>query len=1007
MTAKPLLEAKRAASVLLLLLAFTVAASAQQKVSGIVKDETGEPFSFVDVLIKGTTTGTVTDIDGKYTVTLPAGKDVLQFSFLGYQTVEVKVGQRSVINVELAPASEMMDEVVIIAFGEQRKYAMSSSVSTIKEDEIVKASVANISNALAGRVAGLVTMQDSGTPGADGATLIVRGVGSWNSSSPLYVIDGIERNSDWFQRLDPSEVESFSVLKDAAATAVYGSKGANGVILVTTKRGVEGAPKITFSNSTSLTQPTRYPHYLNSYESLKLYNEALVNDGGEPLYSDAELEHYKNHDDLYRYPDTDWYDLMMKKVVMKNNTSLNIRGGSKSVRYFVSGSYLYQDGMLKTEKNRVYNPKFSYQRYTFRSNVDILLTDAFTISIDFGGAVTDRNEPVNEEDVFTYMNRIPSWAMPAYNPDGSYAGTSEFPSSNPVYYLNTRGNIQQKHNTLTTAIKLTYDFNKFIKGLKLSVTGSYDSNFGNYNKWTETQSTYQLVSEAGHEDRYISFNEPSFFTSSEGTNSATRKVYGEANIKWQRQFHSHDISLTGVANVSDKKVETSVAYRSANFILRGNYAYKKKYFLEANASYRGSENFAPGKRFGLFPSVSLGWNVDQEKFLKKVSWIDNLKVRASFGITGEDYANDRFIYQSSSWTTSSSGGAKFGTFSGNAYGSTTEPSIANPDATWEKAYQTNVGVDFVLFKKSLSFSVERFFEKRTGLLMSPNSIPGILGIGVKDMNIGKTSKQGWEFDFKYKYKVSKDFSLALKGNFSYFDNKVIYKDEAENTPYWQKAEGNRIGQNFGYVVIGYFKDQEDIDNSPVQQVGSTPIPGDFKYLDYNGDGVINTYDQVAIGYPKVPRISYGFTFSADYKGFSLDVHFQGTGMSSVFISNYLMYEFYNRGKVQEFHLGRWTPETADTATYPALHVGGTSQNNVRNSYFQKDNSYLRLKNVELSYNFNFKKDSAVKSLRLYASGNNIFTWDKLKVVDPETPTGSTGAIYPQTKSYTFGINLTF
>jgi len=981
------------------------------KITGSVTDENGDPFPFVDVFVTGTTLGTVTDVKGHYELTVNNSKS-LTFNFLGYETKEVAIGKKTVIDVKMQPSTSMIEETVVIAFGEQRKAAMSSAVSTVKADEIVKSPVSNISNAVAGRIPGLVSMQASGQPGSDESTLYIRGAGTWNDSEPLYVIDGIERNQSQFLRIDPTEIESFSILKDAAATAVYGSKGANGVILVTTKRGDEGKPKVNFNSSVTLNQPTRIPTYLNSYESLSLYNEALMNDGKEPLYSDAELEHYRVQDDPLRYPDTDWYNLMMKKFSTQENFSLSVRGGTKSVKYYISGTYMYQDGQLKTVQGRIYDPKFGFQRMTIRSNVDVLVTKAMTISMDMSCGITDKAQPLSNTAIFTNMNRIPSWIMPAYYTDANgeklYAGTTDFPDANPMYMLATKGTYRPRNNTVNASVKLSYDFSEVVKGLSASVRGAFDSNFGNYGQWTETQSTYELISQAGRADRYTTYLEPTFYGTSSGSISSTRKIYGEARINYKKQFGGSNVSFSGVANASEYKTGSSVPYKSVSFIGIANFSYKNRYFVEANAAYRGSENFAPGKRFGLFPSVSAAWNAHNEEFIKdNTDIINNLKIRTSYGLTGNDYANTRFIYKEGKWTTGTSSYAYFGLNDGTSYGYSNEPVIANSLATWEKARQTNIGVDIAVLKNKFTLSVDRFFENRSDILMTPNSVPGLIGIGLSDMNIGKTKKNGWEFDFAYRQKINKNLDYFIKANYTYIHNEVVYKDEPDDMLAWQKEEGRAIGQQYGYVVLGFFQDQDDIDNSPVQQVGSSPIPGDLKYLDYNADGVVNEYDKVAIGYPKIPQVVYGFSTGLNYKKWSLDVQFQGAAKSSVFISNYLMYEFYNRGRVQAIHQGRWTPATAETATYPALHIGGISQNHVLNSFFQKNNPYLRLKNVEVAYNLTFKKSAAVKGMRIYASGVNLFTWDKLKVVDPETPTGSTGAIYPQTKGYSFGVNMQF
>ncbi len=1009
---------RRAFCALILMLSLGWGAMGQGKVTitGTVTDEMGDPFPFVDVFVTGTTLGTVTDAKGHYVLTLDNPQS-LSFNFLGYETREVNVGKKTVIDVKMQPATSMIEETVVVAFGEQRKAAMSSAVSTVKADEIMKSPVSNISNAVVGRIPGLISMQSSGQPGADESTLYIRGAGTWNSSEPLYVIDGVERNQAQFLRIDPTEIESFSILKDAAATAVYGSKGANGVILVTTKRGDEGRPKVNFNSSITFNQPTRVPTYLNSYESLVLYNEALMNEDKSPLYSATDLEHYKNHDDLYRYPDTDWYALMMKKFSTQENASLSVRGGTKTVKYYFSGTYMYQDGQLKTTQGRIYDPKFGYQRMTLRSNIDVLVTNAMTISVDMSCGITDQARPYSNTDVFTNMNRIPSWIMPAYYegpedengvPQRLYAGTARFQTENPMYLLATKGARRNRNNTVNASVKLSYDFSQWIKGLSASVRGAYDTNFGNYGTWTETQSTYELVSQPGRADRFSVWNEPKFYTTDQGSISSTRKVYGEARLNYKRQFGGNTFTAGAISNISDYRSGSAVPYRSVSFIGIFNYSYKNKYFLEANAAYRGSENFAPKHRFGLFPSMSAAWNVHNEDFIKdNADFINNFKLRASYGIVGNDYANTRFIYKEGQWTTNTSASASFGINGGASNGTTTEPTIANIYATWEKAHQTNLGFDIAVLKNKFSLSVDRFYEYRTDILMTPNTVPGLIGVGLSDQNIGITTKNGWEFDFAYRQKINKNWDYYLKANYTIIHNEVIDKDEPDDMLPWQKEEGRPIGQQYGYVVLGYFQDLDDIANSPVQQVGSSPIPGDLKYLDYNGDNVVNDYDKVAIGYPKIPQIVYGFSGGVNYKKFSLDWHFQGAARSSVFISNYLMYEFYNNGRVQAIHQGRWTPETAATATYPALHTDGTSQNHVLNTFFQKNNPYLRLKNVELAYNMTFKKTAAISGMRIYLSGVNLFTWDKLKVVDPETPTGSTGGIYPQTRGYSFGVNLQF
>lgn len=981
-------------------------------IKGKVVDNNKEELPGVGVVIEGTRMGVSTDIDGTFEITVNLG-DKLVFTFLGMEPQTIEIKDQTFLEVTLFPEASELEEVTVVAFGKQTKASVSASIVSISTEEIIQSPVSNISNALSGRLAGLTTIQQGGQPGLDEAILYIRGQSSLNNNMPLYVIDGVERNASQFTAMDPSEIESITILKDAAATAVYGSKGANGVVLVTSKRGLEGKTSISVNTSVTLQQFTRFPNYLDSYESLKLFNEAMMNDGKDPVYTEEELEHYRLQDDPYRYPNTDWYAEMLRKVAPQYNASINIRGGARTVRYFVAASYMKQEGQLKTSPTRMYNPEFSFKRYRISSNIDAMITRDFTLSLELAGNLNSRQDPYSQLNVFYRMNRMPPWVMPARNPDGSYAGTSEYQSANPAYMLNTQGSDTRIRHNLTTAVKMTYNLRRLLKGLTLTLRGAFDFQYGTGKYWTETQSTYKLISRQGRADRYTSYLNPVFFSPSTVTGEqSTKRLDGLASLNYKETFGSHSIALMGIANVVQYVVRTAIPYNSVNFIGRANYSYLNKYHVEFNASYRGSENFAPGHRFGFFPSVSASWNVHEENFMQNISFIDRLKLRASYGLTGNDYvdAEERFLYKEGKWETYTSGGAYFGPRGGQTRGYSTEPSIADPFATWETAQQINLGVDLTLWKNRLSVTVERYFEKRSGILQEPRSIPSVIGIGLPIMNIGKTTNQGWEVELSYMDRVSRNFSYYIRANGSLNENKVIFVDEAEGIEWWRKTEGKPLFQRFGYVALGFFQSQEEIDNSPVQQVGTPPIPGDLKYLDFNGDGVVNEIDRVPIGYPQVPRITYGFSFGCSAYGVSLNVHFQGAMKSSVFIQDYLMYEFYNRGKVQDIHLGRWTPQTAETATYPALHVGAESQNHVNNTFFLKDNSYLRLKTVELSYNLQNKKflsKAGIQGIRFYLSGLNLITLDNLKVVDPETPSGAWGNIYPQSRNYSIGVNVQF
>lgn len=995
--------------------AYSVAHPGQQAHTITVKGKvviaaSGEPLPGVTIMVENTRRGAVTDIDGNFSINASLGERLV-FSYLGMNTQFIEVKNDKKLTVRLKEKADLLNEVTMVAFGKQSKESISTAISTIGSNEIVQSPVANISNSLAGRLAGLTTMQSSGQPGLDAATFYIRGQSSWGDNMPLYVIDGVERSASLFEAMDPNEIETISILKDAAATALYGSKGANGAIIITTKRGQAGRTNISFNSSYTLQKFTRHPNYLDSYQSLKLFNEALTNDGKDPVYSDEDLEHYRLQDDPYRYPNTDWYKLMMREAAPQYNASVNIRGGSRTVKYFVSGSYMKQEGQLKTKSTRMYNPEFSYKRYRISANVDAAITPDFSISGNVSANINRRHEPSQQLNVFLWMNRLPSWYMPVTNPDGSYAATSENKENNPAYLLNTRGSDERLSYYWTTSVDFDFNLRKLLKGLTLQLQGAYDTQQYSAKYWTEVQSTKQLVSRPGRADRYISYLKPEFYLPSTGGawSSNMQKLYGLAQLEYENKFGDHSVKGQLIGNISTTTYGSAVPYNSVNFISRINYAYSNRYFVEFNVSHRGSENFAPGHRFGTFPSISAAWNIHKEKFMENVDFINFLKLRASYGLTGSDYSSTRFLYKQGKWTTSNSGGAPFGHNGGMGKGYTVEPSIADPNTTWEKSYQTNVGLDLYMFNQRFKFTVDRFYEKRKDILQTPNSIPSIIGIGLPVMNIGKTSKEGWEFEASYGDRILRDVSWWVSGNFSFVKNKIDFIDEPEGLDWWRKEEGRPIFQQFGYVVTGYFRDREDIQNSPKQQVGTAPIPGDFKYLDFNGDNIINEKDRVPIGYPQVPRVYYGFSLGSSYKGLSLNLHFQGAAQSSIFIQNYLMYEFYNRGKVQDIHLGRWTPQTAETATYPALHVGGESQNHVKNTYFLKDNSYLRLKTAELSYLLQGERLAkiGVSGMRFYISGYNLITWDNLKVVDPESPNDPDAGLYPQSRNYSVGINIIF
>ncbi len=982
----------------------------QRVVRGTVTDENGDPFPYVTVIVEGLTTiGTLTDADGEYRLQVPVGSTLI-FRFVGYRDSREAIGDRDVIDVQMEEDQQQLDEVVVIGYGAQRRAELTQSISTVTRDAVLEAPVTNISQSLQGRLPGLTSMQGSGQPGLDHATLYVRGVGTFGGASgnqPLYVIDGVERTQHMFRQLDPEEIESVSILKDAAATSVYGTRGANGVVLVTTRRGTAQAPEVSITANTSVQQFTRYPQLLDSYNALVLYNEALMNDGLDPAYPERELDMYRSGEDRYRYPNTDWYALMQRDWAPTSRLNVNLRGGSRTLTYNIFAGYFNQQSNFKTEQGRVYNPEFAFNRYNFRANFDANITSAFTIVVNLAGQISDRGRPFAQPSA--NMHRIGSWVMPAQNPDGSWAGTSEFPSSNPMWMLNTRGARRDLDNTVTSSIGINLDLSNFVRGLRGTARVAYDSSFGNIKQWTEVVQTHELISRPGRADRYATYLQRQYYSPGIASATPDRRVDFQAGLRYNRRFDLHNLGMSVFSNVSEMMIGSGIPYRNVNFIGSLNYQYDNRYLVEGRASYRGSENFAPGNRFGFFPSLSLGWNIHQEDFMAPVGFVNMLKPRVSVGLSGNDGAGVRFPYVEGRWTTGTGGGVPFGPTVGSALGSTSEPAIANPIATWETILSYNVGIDFTVWDNRIDVSLDRFSQQRRDILRQPNSFSGILGVGTPQLNIGETRTDGYEIELSYTHRVGTDLTFRISPNMSYFWNEVIFVDSPEDMDWWLKPEGHPINQPWGLVEVGYFRDWEEIEHWPVQQVGSSPRPGDFKYLDYNGDGVINQFDEVPISYTAVPNYTFGTSVSASYRGLTASLHFVGAMHSSIFLSQYLMWEFYNRASVQEHHLGRWTPETHETATYPRLQMGATSQNHVSNTFWRKDNRYIRLKTGSIRYRVprNVTERLGIRGLSVNASGTNLLTWDRLKILDPETTTGTATSLFPQTRTFSLGGTINF
>jgi TonB-linked SusC/RagA family outer membrane protein len=1030
---------KKILLLILTVFSFTIAFS-QTRISGVVEDENGITLPGVSVYVKGTNTGTITDIRGSYSLNNVSKGAVLVFSFIGYVTEEKPIGAQTAINIKMTPNMVGLDEFVVVGYGTQKKAAVLGAVSTITSKNLVQSPASNLSNALAGRLSGLTTVQNTGQPGKDDASLYIRGRSTWVNASPLYIVDGVERDN--FTQVDANEVESISILKDASETAVYGIKGANGVLIITTKRGAEQKPVVSLSAQYGLQQPTRLPNYLQSYQSALLRNESYLNDGytaDQLPFQPVALEAFKTHSDPYHYPDVDWYEETLKNLAPQSQYNINVQGGTKTARYFLSTGYFNQDGLFNTQKHEDYNTNYKFDRFNFRTNLDIDVSKYLILSVNIAARIENSNEPgstgysnAEKQGSFGSLTRTPSYETPLFQANGK-PGVGPL-GMNPWLAVNGFGYTQNKKDVVESLITLNYKLDHLIQGLSAKGLFSYDSYYAEQKRFTKNTATYRLDSGPDEPDSYTVFGEDTKLKSDGGYVSSYAKLYVEGLINYSRSFGKHNVEGKLIGNINNKTYGGQyIPYRSVGFVSILTYDYATRYLAKINMGYTGSENFAKGKRFGFFPSLAVGWVLSKESFFKQsIHFINFMKLRASYGLVGNDLiGGDRFMY-TEEYSTRNSWDALsrplFGTSAQEA-AIITLARIANPDLTWEKANKFNFGLETNLWGNKLSTTVDVFFEHRRDILMDRNSLPLYLGVKPPAGNLGETKNSGCDAEIKFKNNVGSDFNYWTILIISYAKNIIISKDEPANKLQWQKEEGQSIGQFYGYRVLGFF-DITDFDANgvldpkyPRQLVGEAPKPGDFRYADISGDNVIDDRDKLPIGYSDIPRSTYGFSYGFNWKGFDFSMMWQAAIRVSLNISAESLYEFCEGGRVQDFHEGRWayytdpfTGEQVDTratATYPRLHSQSSSPNWTSNDFFLYNSNYLKLRNMEIGYTLPLKQLEilGISKMRMYVNANNLLTFSKVKQVDPEGPGyGSNqerGWNYPQLTIYNFGINATF
>ncbi|MCD7974028.1 MAG: TonB-dependent receptor [Candidatus Azobacteroides sp.] len=925
-------------------------------------------------------------------------KNILSVIMAGMSFCAVSQAQEEVTGI---PNPE--DTSVEVAYGTQPEWQVTGAISSVKGDELSNSFTSNVANTLYGRLPGLIMQQGHGEPGADQPTMLSRGKATFTGNSDmLVIIDGLPSSITFFQQLTPQEIETVSLLKDASARAIYGNRAANGVLMVTTKRGVVAPLELNFSIQYGIQQAPRLPDFLGSYDYARLYNEALQNDGEAPRYSQEALDAYRTGSNPQQYPNVNWYRQVLRDVAPMANYNFNTKGGSEDVRYFVLFNVLDNRGLYKrTEKETEFTKNQSYIRYNFRTNIDIQLSKRLSMVANLGGTVEDKTNPgVDEtaENVLRNAAAIPPNAFPA-SVNGSPGGSAMY--SNPWADISRRGYVSYNGRAAQASARLIGDLGMITPGLSISGVVGFNSYFKSFSKKSREYARYGMDGTKYGENTSYSGNERDAYQ--------WRNYVLQGFLNYERTFGVHGVDAMLMANYddysqtnnyNDSSRSSVLPYKSAGMGGRVTYAFDKRYIAEFSFGYTGDDNLLRGKRFGFFPAASLGWVLSNESFLKNNSIVDFLKLRGSYGLTGNsDTGGSRFPYnQYYNWA-----GYNLGTSNMGVDG-LVQGTLANPDATWEKDKMWNIGVDATLIR-NLSFSFDYFHQKRYDILAYPaGTVPDFFGGSVPYMNVGEVENKGFEAVVRYDGK-SKEVEWFVEASGWFARNKILYSAEEPRLYDYLYRIGNRINQPFGLVAIGFFQDEEDIANSPVQTFADVQ-PGDIKYKDMNNDGVIDDNDQCPIGYNNYPELTMGFHAGVTYKGFDLDLFFQGAVNRSVYWDGKYYQAFQDNGSASSVALGRWTKETAASATYPRLSASDNQNNYAYSSFWMKNGNFLKLRSLELGYTLpkELTQKISIQKARVFFNGTNLFSIDNMEgMMDPESISGGIG--YPVMRTFSLGLHI--
>ena len=995
-------------------------AFSQNPVRGkLIDSASSSPISGATVNVLGTSVSVETDSDGGFSIIAKQG-DILAFSHVGFNPITVTVEGLDALIVRMLAVSQELSDVVVIGYGQQKKVSVVAAISTINAKGLLQTPASNIGIALAGRLPGLSVLQRSGVPGGEQLEFYIRGRSTVNGQQPLILVDGVQRD---FMALDPREVESISILKDASATAVYGVRGANGVIMITTRRGHIGKPIIEVTMEQSWQSPTRLPKMTSAFDYAILRNQVETQNGRQPIYDDVALEHYRTGDFQELYPTRNFVKEFMKDAFPMRRTNVTVSGGSEKMRYFTTVGYLFQEGIFKTEKfsEYDYSPNSKANRANFRSNFDIDINSSLKMFLNISGYMQKKNDPVVVPFNGAYLNDVNAYSIVIGSliqtpsnfhndktPDGEVLSTPlKGGNINNVPYgmLNRSGFRNTMTNQVTATLGVEQKLDFITKGMSARVIASYDATAINQQIRQRSYQLYEAKRDPVNHDSVI-YQPTGTNTNSTLSDAQSQSQWNllniDASLNYNRSFGPHSVSGMVLFNRYQRVVNIELPYNYVGLVGRATYGYKNRYLGEVNFGYNGSEQFAPGHKMGFFPSLSVGWVASNEDFINDaLPWLSFAKIRASYGQVGNDNMN----------------GARFAFLT--LWNGSYESQIGNDQLVWEKANKYNVGLETRLFN-NFSFDADVFYERRNNILISATGLvpTGMFGTGgvfnsgiIPKINAGEIENKGFELTAGYQKSFRKDFRMDVRLNGAFNRNNVLNMSEVllpEGYAYRLRSTGYPIGQPFGYATDGFFNSQKEIDDWYDQSgIGSLPKVGDLKYKDINGDGIISEEDQMPIGHPEMPEWTFGGALSLRYKNFDFSMMWQGVANRSYLLVGQRIWETYN---FNEWHKEAWTQERFDAGlpiTYPRLDPGSGASKQV-SDFWYADGSYIRLRNLEVGYSIPEKLSGKIgaSGVRIYANGLNLLTFDKypVKYQDPEQ---NNELLYPVFKAYNVGLNVTF